>query len=355
MRFLFVTGREIKYQRNDVLRRALKRIGNVETVGVTNRPKSIILNSLLLSLLIIPKLIFNRYDLVFVGFYGQLLMFPVSVFSRFPLLFDAFVSTFDTLTSDRKLISPDSAVGRSMIFVDKFACQRASHVMLDTQPHVDYFVDLYKVPANKFSALPVGCNEEIFFPRGNKRTNTNTRVLYYSSYLPLHGVGTVVQAASYLRDKPIEFRLIGSGQTYKETKIISEQLGLQNIEFIPRIPLEELPSEIAATDICLGGHFGITEKAARVVPGKIYQILAMAKPLIAANTRANLDLLQHEESAYLCSPNDPDNLARAILYFHENPRIRYQIAEKGRAVYEAMASEEVITRLLKSIVEDLVS
>jgi glycosyltransferase involved in cell wall biosynthesis len=355
MRILFITGREIKYQRNDVLRRAFQRIGRVETVGVRNRPKSIILNSLLLSFQVIPKLIFNRYDLVFVGFYGQLLMFPVSVFSRIPILFDAFISTFDTLTSDRKLVAPDSTIGRSIIFIDKLACQRASHIMLDTQPHVEYFVDFYKVPAQKISAVPVGCNEEIFYPRRNKGTNTHTRVLYYSSYLPLHGVGTVIQAAGYLQDKPIEFRLIGSGQTYKETKIISEQLGLRNIEFIPPIPLEELPSEIAAADICLGGHFGITEKAARVVPGKIYQILAMAKPLIAANTRANLDLLEHEESAYLCSPNDPDNLARAILYFHENPRNRYQVAKKGRAVYEAMASEEVITRLLKSIVEDLVS
>ena len=353
MRFLFITGREIKYQRNDVLRRAFQRIGRVETVGVRNRPRSIILNSLLLSFEVIPKLIFNRYDLVFVGFYGQLLMFPVSVFSRFPILFDAFISTFDTLTSDRKLVAPDSTIGRSLISLDKLACQRASHIMLDTQPHLEYFVDLYKVPPKKISDIPVGCNEEIFYPRRNKGTNKQTRVLYYSSYLPLHGVGTVVQAASQLQDEPIEFRLIGSGQTYIDTKKISEQLGLRNIEFVPTIPLKELPTEIAAADICLGGHFGTTEKAGRVVPGKIYQILAMEKPLIATNTRANLQLLQHKESAYLCNPNDADDLARAIFYFHENPGDRNHIAKKGKAVYEAMASEEVITKLLKSIVEVL--
>jgi len=87
---------------------------------------------------------------------------------------------------------------------------------------------------------------------------------------------------------PVEFRLIGSGQTFKETKKLSKQLGLRNIEFLPPIPIEELPYEISAADICLGGHFGLTEKAARVVPGKIYQILAMEKPIIAALLSAPL-------------------------------------------------------------------
>lgn len=353
MRFLFITGREIKYQRNEVLWRAFNRIGMVETVGIVNRPKSIIINSLILSLLVIPKLIRNSYDLVFVGFYGQLLMVPVSILSRFPILFDAFVSTFDTLSSDRKLFPTNSIIGRSLIYIDEFACKRASHVMLDTQPHVEYFINLYKIPSNKISPIPVGCNEDIFFPRGFQKNNTVTRVLYYSSYLPLHGVGTVVQAASYLKDRPIKFRIIGEGQTYKETKKLSIELGLQNIEFIPPIAIEELPSEIVQADICLGGHFGTSEKAARVIPGKVYQILAMEKPLIASNRGANLDLLKHMESAYLCNPNNSEDLAQAIMYLHEDPIFRTQLAHKGRAVYEAVASEEVITKSLKSIIDNL--
>jgi len=354
MRFLFITGREIKYQRNDVLRRAFNRIGKVDMVGVTNRSNSIILNSLWLSLIAISKLIKNRYDLVFVGFYGQLLMYPVGLFSRFPILFDAFISTFDTLSSDRKLVAPNSAIGKSLIAVDKYACDLANHVMLDTQDQVEYFINLYRIPAQKISSIPVGCNESIFYPRENQTTKPVTRILYYSSYLPLHGVEAIVQAAGYLGDKSIDFRLIGEGQTLEATKELSIQLGLNNIRFLPPIPIEELPNEIAYADICLGGHFGSSEKAARVIPGKIYQILAMQKPLIAANRGANLGLLQHEESAYLCNPNDPEDLARAILRLHEDPNFRKKIAHRGREVYQEVASEDVITASLKSIVSDLV-
>ena len=354
MRFLFITGRETTYQRNDVLRRAFRRLGEVEELGVMKRPNSIFLNSIKVSLQAIPRLLTKDYDLVFVGFYGQLLMFPASLFSRFPILFDAFVSTFDTISSDRKQISPRSPLSRLLISVDQEACKRASHVMLDTQAHADYFSEVYGIPSSKLSAIPVGCNEEIFYPRGDLKPNSKTRVLYYSSYLPLHGVGTVVQAAHELRDWPIEFVLIGEGQSYQETRELAVKLGVQNVRFLKSVPLEDLPTQIASADICLGGHFGKSEKAARVIPGKVYQILAMEKAMIASNRGANLDLLQHEDSAYLCNPDDPVDLAQAILHLHQNSELRKKLAGRGRAVYQAHASEEVITKSLKSIVEDMV-
>lgn len=354
MRILFITGREFSYQRNDVLRRAFSRLGEVEELGVMDRPKSIFLNSIKLSISAVSKLLKNRYDLVFVGFYGQLLMYPVNLFSRNPVLFDAFVSTFDTLSSDRKIISPRSPVSRILISLDKNACKRASQVLLDTQAHADYFTDLYKITPSKITVIPVGCNEDIFYPRSNLSTNSITRVLYYSSYLPLHGVGTVVQAANELQDRPVEFVLIGEGQSYQETRNLAVELGLQNVKFINSIPLEDLASKIAEADICLGGHFGKSEKAARVIPGKVYQMLAMEKAVIASNRGANLDLMQHEDSAYLCRPDDPKDLAQAILRLHKDPDLRRKIAKGGREAFEAQASEKVITESLKSIIEDMV-
>jgi len=53
-----------------------------------------------------------------------------------------------------------------------------------------------------------------------------TRVLYYSSYLPLHGVDTVVRAAARLRDLPIHLRLIGRGPDFARTRQLADQLGL---------------------------------------------------------------------------------------------------------------------------------
>ena len=354
MRFLFVTGRETQYQRNDVLLRAFNRIGAVDIVGVNKRPKSIAWNSLRLSFKLLPKLMRRSYDLIFVGFYGQLLIYPVRIVSRAPILFDAFISTFDTLASDRKLVQPGSISSRILIEFDRAACNFASHVLLDTQAHVDYFVDLYDLQESKVSALPVGCNEDIFYPQPGPLPGSITRVLHYSSYLPLHGVDTIIRAAQLVQGKPIEFLLIGDGQSSANFKHLAAKMGVNNIKFVNSIPVTDLPAEIAAADICLGGHFGDSDKATRVIPGKIYQMLAMEKPVIASNRGSNKDFLRHEVSALLCTPNNPEDLSRAILRLHEDENLRREIAKNGRQAYLAFASEKLITASLLTIVQELV-
>jgi glycosyltransferase involved in cell wall biosynthesis len=118
--------------------------------------------------------------------------------------------------------------------------------------------------------------------------------------------------------------------------------------------LNRLPLEIAEADVCLGGHFGASDKAARVIPGKVYQILAMGCPLIAANTPANQDLLSHGESAILCQPNDANALASAILALHRDSVLRQRLSERGLSRFREKASEAVITQRLKSIASQLI-
>lgn len=351
MRILYVAGRELNYSRNDVLLRSLRQIGLVEVLGVRQKPDSLILNSLSLSFQAIWKLVTRRYDLVCVGFYGHLLMAPVSLFARQPVLFDAFVSNFDTLSSDRGLISPGSPVARLAYWLDQTACRQANHVLLDTPSHVAYFIQTFQLDPRKVSALPVGCNEDLFFPQPRAQRGSQTIVLYYSTYQPLHGVETVVQAAGLLRsENGISFRLIGAGQEYERVRRVAAELELQNVSFLPYVPLAVLPQEIAAADICLGGHFGLSDKAARVIPGKIYQILAAGRPLIAARTPANLDLLCHGENAFLCPPGDPQALASAILQLHQDRSFQQRLADGGRVLYEARCSEAIIKEQVRQIV-----
>lgn len=354
MRVLFITGRELAYSRNDVLLRAFRRFAEVDALGVEQRPASLALNSLRLSLRALPRLPSRRYDLVFVGFYGHLLMLPAGLLARAPVLFDAFVSTYDTLSADRQVFSPRSPAGRLAFWLDQAACRLASHVLLDTSLHAQYFAQTFNLPADKLSDLPVGCSEDLFSPRPQPGVHPHTLVLYYSSYLPLHGVETVARAASLLTAENIHFRLIGSGPGLAAVQALATQAGLQNITFMPDVPLERLPAEIAAADVCLGGHFGSSEKAGRVVPGKVYQILAMGRPLIAGDTPANRMLLTEGEDALLCPPGDPASLAAALRSLHCDPALRSRLAAGARRLYEMACSEKVITDGLQAVCAALV-
>lgn len=353
MQILWLSGREITYPRNDVLLRALQRFVSVDVVDpVLKKPRSLFWRSISITLQSIPYLITKPYDLIVVGFYGHLIMVLISLFTKSPVLFDAFISTYDTICFDRKLFRPGSIIGRLAYWLDKISCQKAKMVLLDTPGHVDYFHQVIHIPLNKMKLLPVGCNEDIFYPRKSENTGF-TQVLFYSTYQPLHGVDTVIRAAKLLQsESKINFRIIGGGQTYHQVISLAEELDLNNVTFLPSIPFDLLPNEISAADICLGGHFGRSDKANRVIPGKIYQILAMGKPLIASNTYANQELLTHGENAYLCNVDDSRDLAVAISKLHQDVSFRNYLAKNGRNLYIDKCSELIITKQMHSVVQN---
>jgi glycosyltransferase involved in cell wall biosynthesis len=355
VKVLFLAGREISYTRNDVLLRAFQRFCEVELLASKQRPTSLALNSACLLPKAIMKLLSGKFDLIFIGFYGHLLMlFPFRVLFRKPVVFDAFTSTYDTLIGDRKKGKPGSLLARLALAVDQIACRNADIVLVDTPQQIDFFRQFLDISLDMLKSIPVGCNEDLFTTRNSYKAHQGIRILYYSTYLPLHGVDVVIKAAFLLKEEPVYFRLIGSGPTFKEVRNLAEKFLLSNIEFLPDVSLKDLADEIAQADICLGGHFGNSEKAMRVIPGKVYQILAMAKPVIASNTPANLGLLRHLENAYLCSPGDPIGLADAIKVLHRDTNLRERLAQVGYQMYIRCCSESVITRMLEQIVNEIV-
>jgi glycosyltransferase involved in cell wall biosynthesis len=355
MKFLFMCGREVDYTRNQVLLRALKKLGPVETIVETGVAKSLIMRSLRISIRALPHLISGSFDLVFVGFYGHLLMLPAGLFSRRPVVFDAFVSTYDTLITDRLLYSPNSWIGRLSEWLDHTACYLADRVVVDTPSQVNYFSSALSISPEKMASLPVACDEEIFFPRQNSPLQKpRTLALSYSTYLPIHGIETVINAAELLRDEPIDFKLIGNGPLYQKVVNTADRFGLRNLTFSPPVSLQRLADEIAISDICLGGHFGTSDKAGRVIPGKIYQMLAMGKPVIAADTPANRSLMEHRVSAYLCSAGDARALADAIRELLYDPMLRERLGAAGREAYEMHGSEKIVAEGLRQLVQELV-
>jgi len=352
MRILFIAGREISYPRNDVLIRALGRLGSVDVLGGEGRT-SILLRSLTLAFKSILSLRSQRYDLVFVGFYGQLLMLPLSLWCPVPIIFDAFISTYDTLCFDRKVFSPRSILGRAAYRLDKRACKSSHQVLLDTRQHTRYFQEVYALPETLFSVLPVSCNEDLFYPKGDAQISPN-RILFYSTYMPIHGVETILQAAALLNEtENLEFRLVGEGMGLKQAQQMAHDLKLKSVQFLPYLPLQALAGEIACAGICLGGHFGLTDKADRVVPGKIYQIMAMAKPMIAGETSANRDLLTHGKSALLVPPGDAASLADAIQRLLKDPTLRGRLSMGARHRFQQVCSEEIVTERLGEILREV--
>jgi glycosyltransferase involved in cell wall biosynthesis len=350
-KLLFTCGREPEYIRNAVLQKAL--VQNYDVVSITDQTHWLPLRYLKLGLRLAA---FRKpVDGMIVGFYGQPLMLLVRRLTRLPILFDAHISTYDTLCFDRKRFKPGSMMGRLAFWIDLMSCKLADLVIIDTQAHADYFQRTFGVPSEKIFSLYVGCNEEIFSPRQNGPPQVEGRVMTFGSFMPLHGIDTILRAASLLQNNPtIHFHLFGEGMESKRNHQLAEELALKNVFFFPLLPQRELPDQISQASICLGGHFGSSEKAGRVIAGKTYECLAMGKAVIVGDNAANRELLTHGKDAYFCKMADPVALADAIRTLIENPTLRKSLGENARQTFLERASLPMISQQLKRIVEKLV-
>jgi glycosyltransferase involved in cell wall biosynthesis len=353
MRILFLSGREPGYPRNLYLLHALRQIAQVDVVYEKGAPTANLRRSLLVTAMALPYLARCHYDLIFVGFYGHLLMLPFGLLKRQPVLFDTFLSTYDTLIEDRHRFSANSPPARLTRWLDRTSCTLADRVLLDTQAQIDYFSDQFKVPRQKMDRIWVGSDERLFYPRICEKKDPI--VLFVGSFVPLQGTDVILQAAALLDTKApqIKFRMIGDGLQHFAALQFAMQQKLSNVQFAPPVSLQDLPDQIAAATICLGGHFGCSAKAARTIAGKTFHSLAMGKATIVGDNPANHELLTHDYDAWFCPMNQPVALAEAIRFLAGDPVRRARLGGNAHQTFLAQASLEKISGEVGRIVADM--
>lgn len=174
-------------------------------------------------------------------------------------------------------------------------------------------------------------------------TRTHLKVLFWGNYIPLQGVDTIVRAAALLHNRrsSVHIDLIGDGQTWPQVQALATTLSIPNVTFFGRQPLVDLPARMRTADVCLG-IFGATDKAQRVIPNKLYAAVAMAKPVITADTPAVRELFTNRQDVLLCRSGSPEDLADKIEMLHHDSKLRYHIAEGGYHTYQARCTPNII-------------
>lgn len=350
LRFLYFGVYDPAYSRNRVLIKGLRRNG-AEVLECRSDKHSLMAY---LELFFKYWRFIGKFDVMVVGFPGQEAMFMARLLTRKPIIFDSFTSHYEGYILDRKYFSEKSFRAGYYRFLDKWSCRLANFVLLDTQSHIDFFVKEYKLPANKFGRIFVGTDDEIFYPQKNgKEKKTGFLVHFHGHFIPLQGTRYVIEAAAILKDTPgVNFQIIGRGQEYAKIKENAERLGLKNIVWIDNVEYEQLPNYINKADVCLG-IFGDTPKTLTVIPNKIFETIALKKPVITADTSAIRELFG-EKDLMLVKNADPEALARGIIELRDNINLRNNLAENGFKKMAESASIDAIGKDLIKLTEGLI-
>jgi glycosyltransferase involved in cell wall biosynthesis len=282
------------------------------------------------------------FDAVIVGYPGHFDMPAARRAARGrPIVFNPLVSLADTLVSDRARFRRGSLAARALERMDRYAFSRADAVVADTAAHARFLGEL--TGRHDIAVCFVGAEDRLFFPRW--KLPERFVALFVGKLIPLHGVETIVSAAALAPE--IRFRIVGSGQL--EAQLADPP---RNVERVDWVDYEHLPGELHRAG-CALGIFGTTDKTQRVIPNKAFQALACGTPLITADTPATRELLVDGESARLIPAGDPQALADTIRSLAADGELAQRIGVGGRAAYERSASEEVLGRRWREIIERL--
>ncbi len=270
--------------------------------------------------LILRYLWADRHDGVLVGYLGHLDVFILWPFARLRgrrIVWDAFLSLSDTIVHDRRLVGPRHPLARAIGLFECTACRLADRVVLDTEAHAALFREWYGLPKKRTASIFVGAEHEVFAdqsldPAPPSDPAPGLTILFYGQFIPLHGIGTIVEAAQRASHLPHRWVLIGRGQEEARIQRLIEEGPPARIEWISWVDYAELGSRIRAADICLG-IFGTSQKAANVIPNKVFQILSVGAPLITRDSPAIRELLSEPTTGvHLVPPGDPDSIVLAI-------------------------------------------
>jgi len=284
--------------------------------------------------------------LVVVGFGGQLdvLLAARICRPRRALVFAPLVSLTETLVEDRAVFAAGGMRARLVAALDRATWRRADLILIDTAAHADYLVGL-GAPRARVAPWHLGAEPEFWAPPA--ATPDPRRVLFVGRCLPLHGLGTIVEAAARLQDRA-RFVVIGRGPERAAAEARAHTLGVA-IEWHDEVPLASLPGELARAAVVLG-VFGASAKAAMVVPNKVYQAVAAGRPLVTRDGPALREVLVPDEHCLACPPADPVALAAAVATLLDDPA---RAARMGAAARAHLARELGPRRLAATLGERL--
>lgn len=343
MRILFTGNFDPEYNRTRVIIAGLKSLGVEINIFRFPKKKKPDKKTLLAAI--------EKTDWIFLPSFTHTDLPYIRKISSKPIIFDPLISRYLSKVFDYKSVWRCSPRAYKNYLKDSRAMKRADLILTDTLSHKNYFIEKFGIPSEKTRVIPIGVIIEDFFPIKVVPIDRNKIIVgFYGSFIPLHGIDVIIDAAEILKDKKhIKFRLIGNGILFSEMQKMAERKLLLNIDFVGWKPYSDLNEEINNFDIALG-IFGQSKKANMVIPNKLFHYAACEKVIISRKSDAITEIFKHKQSISLCEP-DPQGLASAILALENNSE-RSMIAKNGHELIIKDYNQIKIAENILQFIED---
>ncbi|MCR4819795.1 MAG: glycosyltransferase family 4 protein [Elusimicrobiales bacterium] len=221
--------------------------------------------------------------------------------------------------------------------MEKIMYSSAAHIVTVGEGYKQRLIER-GVPSEKISIIMNGADFTVFHPAPkNKKLMaeyglSGKFVCCYTGTLGMAcGLKTVLEAAEIIKNKGIEdiaFALVGDGavRTELENKCIEKKI--DNVVFTGLCPKKEIPEWINSCDVTLA-HLKKTELFKTVIPSKIFESAACAKPILMGVQGNAAEIIDKAEAGISFEPENPSALIDALLKFYNDRNLLRKAGENA--------------------------
>ncbi len=217
---------------------------------------------------------------------------------------------------------------RFLEWLEKRMYRAASHIVAVGTGYRDKIVPKVPEMARQISVLPNGVDGESFCPLPADDAFLEAYGLgdkFVCSYVGTigmaHGLGVVVRAAKRLQQagrKDIAFLIVGDGATRAALEQQAKDEGVDDcVVFTGRLSKEKMPSVLASSDCCLI-HLSGTALFATVIPSKIFETMAMQRPIIMGVCGPAREIVMEAGAGVPMTPESEEELVQIVTDWADN-------------------------------------
>jgi len=167
-------------------------------------------------------------------------------------------------------------------------------------------------------------------------------------FYPWHGVRYLAEAFARLHQRRPQARLLllGDGEEAPIVRSILDKAGCLSACHMPGlVARDEVPGYLAACDVLASPHANVKDFIGS--PIKIFEYLASGRAIVSSRVAQMGEILEHERTALLVEPEDPEALAEALERLMDDPALVTRLGDAAqREAREAHSWDARLASLL---------
>ncbi|MGO1257379.1 MAG: glycosyltransferase [Brachybacterium sp.] len=228
---------------------------------------------------------------------------------------------------------------RTIAALETLVAEEADHVLAITRQVKDDLV-ARGIPGAKISIAPNAVDVDEFAPlpkdvvfAAAQKIRTDVPVIGFAgSMVSYEGLATLLEASALLTERGTDHQVVlaGSGPEEVSLRALRDRRGLQNVTFLGRLPMTDMPRLLSTFDIVPLPRLSlpVTEM---VSPLKPLEAFAAMKAVLFSDVAPHRDLAgAHQERGTLFAAGDPESLAVQLQALIADADLRRDLGRAAR-------------------------